>query len=64
MLIIGLATGRVTVEQIQVTMRSVRARALSILQKAQQASQVGRPQPDFIALTPPRESFRAYAEEG
>merc|ERR1719390_186731 len=37
--------------QIQVTADSLRARALSILQKAQQNSQVGRPQLDFIALT-------------
>merc|ERR1719407_139811 len=37
--------------QIQVTADSLRARALSIVQKAQQNSQVGRPQLDFIALT-------------
>merc|ERR1719281_571244 len=37
--------------QIQVTADSLRARALSIVQKAQQSSQVGRPQLDLIALT-------------
>jgi len=37
--------------QIQVTAESMRARALSIVQQAQQASKVGRPQLDFIALT-------------
>merc|ERR1719321_540282 len=37
--------------QIKVTLDSERTRALSILQKAQQNSQVGRPQLDFIALT-------------
>merc|ERR1719241_188 len=37
--------------QIQVTADSLRARALSIVQQAQQASKVGRPQLDFIALT-------------
>merc|ERR1719502_702792 len=36
--------------QIKVTLDSERTRALSILQKAQQNSQVGRPQLDFIAL--------------
>merc|ERR1719473_1666689 len=37
--------------QVQVTADSLRARALSIVQKAQQSSQVGRPQLDLIALT-------------
>merc|ERR1719316_609760 len=37
--------------QIKVTLDSERTRALSILQKAQQNSQVGRPQLDFIALS-------------
>merc|ERR1719316_1913503 len=37
--------------QIKVTADSLRARALSIVQKAQQSSQVGRPQLDLIALT-------------
>merc|ERR1719390_334979 len=37
--------------QIQVTAESMRARALSIVQQARQASKAGRPQLDFIALT-------------
>merc|ERR1719421_1336403 len=37
--------------QIQVTAESMRARALSIVQQARQASKTGRPQLDFIALT-------------
>merc|ERR1719482_1830498 len=37
--------------QIQVTAESMRARALSIVQQAQQTSKTGRPQLDFIALT-------------
>merc|ERR1719408_89041 len=37
--------------QIQVNAASMRARALSIVQQAQEASKVGRPQLDFIALT-------------
>merc|ERR1719487_2359989 len=37
--------------QIQVTADSLRARALSIVQKAQQSSWAGRPQLDLIALT-------------
>merc|ERR1719298_82098 len=37
--------------QIQLTADSLRARALSIVQKAQQSSQAGRPQLDLIALT-------------
>ena len=37
--------------QILVTSDSVRAVALPILQRAPQASQVGRPQPGFMAST-------------
>ena len=37
--------------QIQATADSLRARALSIVRKAQQSSRVGRPQLDLIALT-------------
>merc|ERR1719248_81168 len=37
--------------QVKVTLDSERTRALSIVQKAQQSSQVGRPQLDLIALT-------------
>merc|ERR1719359_1303229 len=37
--------------QIQVTAESMRARALSIVQQARQASKTARPQLDFIALT-------------
>merc|ERR1719201_2664402 len=37
--------------QVKVTLDSERTRALSILQKAQQVSHIGRPQLDFIALS-------------
>merc|ERR1719165_54751 len=37
--------------QVEVTSDSVRTRAMSILRKVQQTSQVGLPQLDFIALT-------------